>query len=1314
MLDFVRIVSGTKVVNRRDVTEVYPKFIINPRTKDLMVRGGDFYAVWDDEKQLWSTQEQSVIEQVDKELEEYAKQFSNQDVMIRYMWDADSGSIDRWHKYVQKQMRDVYVPLDEKVMFSNTERKKTDYASHVLPYPLAEGDISNYEELISTLYDEDERDKLEWAIGAIISGDAKHIQKFIVLYGTAGSGKSTFLNILQMLFDGYFSIFDAKELASNNNSFALESFKENPLVSIQHDGDLSRIEDNTKLNSIVSHETMEINEKFKAKYSAKFNSFLFMGTNKPVKITEAKSGLIRRLIDVKPSGKKLPYKKYKELMAKIPFELGGIAWHCLKKYEEMGESYYDKYIPKDMISATNDFYDFMEHNYDIFVRDDCVTLVEAWKLYKEYCDFANAYQLPMRVMRVELRNYFAYYEERGEIDGKRVRNLYSGFLKDKFNYSNTKEPESKPEEDNSWPGLIFENSLFDKEFADCPAQYEVEYNGSGQPEKRWANCRKKLKDLDTSKTHYVKVPENLIVIDFDIRGKDGEKDAEANIEAVKHWPKTYAEYSKSGAGIHLHYYYDGDISKLSRVYDDKIEIKVFTGNSALRRRLSKCNDIPIATINSGLPLKGDLKMVNWEGIKNEKMLRTMIKKNLNREYHANTKPSVDYIKKLLDDAYESGIQYDVEDMKQDVLIFAMSSTNNAELCVKMVSDMKFHSEAAPEAEIPDSDEKLVFFDIEVFPNLLLVNWKYQRSDTIVRMINPKPWEVEALFKLKLVGFNNLKYDNIILYARSMGYSIRQCYELSQQIIETHNAPPMSHSKNISYTDVFDFCSKKQSLKKWELELDQPHQELGLPWDQPVPEELWTKVAEYCENDVLATEAVFNARIADYEARLILVQLAKIFAPNIVSTPNDTTNALTGRIVFGNNKNPQNEFVYTDLSKIFPGYTFELTDKGPVSTYMGEEVGEGGYVYAKPGMYTNVVTFDVSSMHPHSMIALNIFGDRYTEQFKKLVDLRVFVKHKDFESAKKLFPGILDEYLADESQSKALAGALKIAINSVYGLTAAHFDNVFRDPRNVDNIVAKRGALFMVSLKNEVQKRGYTVIHCKTDSIKVVNPDQSIQNFIEEYGKTYGYSFEIEAKYERICLVNDAVYIAKEEEGTWTATGAQFQVPYVFKTLFSKEPLIFKDLCEIKTVSKGSIYLDMNEGLKDVSSLEKEREKRKKKGEDCTDLDIDIAEGHDYKFVGRAGQFCPIKSGCGGGVMYRYDKGKYSAVTGTKGYRWLESEYVRKYGYDKNIDYGYFNKLVDNAIEAISKYGDFEWFTSAETIKPDFMNVPEVNNEEVPF
>ena len=345
MADFL-IVSDRTLKN--NIIEIAPKFRVYPKSTELMIRGGDFYAVWLEDKKIWSTNEDDALSIIDNELYKKAEQVKAErpeaSVSVKYTWDSSSGSIDAWHKYCQKQKRDSFEMLDENIVFANTDIKKEDYASKKLPYPLEKGNIDAYEKLVGTLYSPEERRKIEWAIGAIVTGDSKYIQKFLVLYGAAGTGKSTVLNIIQQLFEGYYSVFDAKALGSANNSFALESFKSNPLVAIQHDGDLSRIEDNTRLNSLVSHELMTVNEKFKSTYSNRFKCFLFMGTNKPVKITDGKSGLIRRLIDVHPTGDKVSAKEYKILTNQIKFELGAIAYHCREVYLE-NPGYYDHYIP---------------------------------------------------------------------------------------------------------------------------------------------------------------------------------------------------------------------------------------------------------------------------------------------------------------------------------------------------------------------------------------------------------------------------------------------------------------------------------------------------------------------------------------------------------------------------------------------------------------------------------------------------------------------------------------------------------------------------------------------------------------------------------------------------------------------------------------------------------------------------------------------------------------------------------------------------------------------------------------------------------
>ncbi|MCC8097155.1 MAG: DUF5906 domain-containing protein, partial [Eubacterium sp.] len=363
MVDFLMISTRS---TKRGVIEIYPKFIIK-RSSDLMIRGGDFYAIWLEERGLWSTDEQDALQLIDRELDIYAEKNKNSfdsSIRVLHMWDAESKMIDSWHKYCQKQMRDNFHMLDEKLIFSNTETSKSDYASKKLPYPLEEGNLSAYDRLMSVLYSEEERLKIEWAVGSVVCGDSKKLQKFMVFYGAAGTGKSTVLNIIQQLFDGYYTVFDAKALGSSTNAFALEPFKCNPLVAIQHDGDLSRIEDNTRLNSLVSHELMTVNEKFRSAYSNRFKCFLFMGTNKPVKITDAKSGLIRRLIDVSPTGNKLDIFEYKNLMQQISFELGAIACHCQKVYLD-NKGVFDNYIPVTMLGASNDFYNFIQDSYFI-------------------------------------------------------------------------------------------------------------------------------------------------------------------------------------------------------------------------------------------------------------------------------------------------------------------------------------------------------------------------------------------------------------------------------------------------------------------------------------------------------------------------------------------------------------------------------------------------------------------------------------------------------------------------------------------------------------------------------------------------------------------------------------------------------------------------------------------------------------------------------------------------------------------------------------------------------------------------------------
>lgn len=1322
------------VLNKKNAIEIFPNFQVGDRDSDLMVRGKNFYAIWDEEAGIWSRDENDVQKVVDKALMQKKTEVENTGVTgitLKTMRSYMSGSWDKYKSYISK-CPNRFRALDDRITFADTPVKRNDFVSKRLPYSLKKADHKAYDEVMGTLYSETEREKLEWAIGSILSGDSRKIQKFYVLYGKAGTGKGTFLKIVNKLFrtgeeEGYTAAFCAKDLADSRKDFSMESFASNPLIAIDEDGDLSHIEDSTKINSIVSHERILLNIKGVSHFPYTPHCTLFIGSNEPVKIKDEESGLLRRLIDVEPTGVKIPARKYHQLMDRIDFELGGIAEHCLQVYRERGMHYYDNYRPNSMMFKTNLFFNFVEDNADIFMEHDGVALKTAYTMWNTYCDEVGATNNMNRIkFREELKNYFYHFEDRTRIDGQQVRSWFSGFHLTK---DEKRLPEEK-EDDISWIRLKLTRSLLDDLLAECKAQYENEERKA--PETSWDKVTTLLKDLDTTRVHYILPPEWIVMADFDLKNEKGEKDQRLNLEAASKWPATYAEYSKSGAGIHLYYRYTGDQDELKRMYAPDVEVKIFPGKAPIRRKVSLCNDLPIATISSGLPKKETKRketgnVIDISVVEYERYLMNCIRKALRKEIDGceHTKPACDYIKYILDQAYESGKHYDVSSLRKSVYSFAMGSTNNQRYCTDLVRKMKWQSEDAAPVIAGDHKGTKVFFDIEVFPNVNMVNWKIEGEENpVVRMINPKPNDIEELLKYDLIGFNCRKYDNHILHAIRLGYPPEKVYEVSKNIIEGNPDGYFREAWDYSLTDIYDFSSKKQSLKKFEIELDIHHKELGMDWTKPVPEERWTEVAEYCDNDVIATEALFHSkdRQADWTARQILANLAGM-------SVNSTTNSLTTKIIFGEDRKPQSQFNYRFMGTVdevetyilpdlegcgqkldtvytlfdaknrpvFPGYKFERItedEKGKKlekpawkSTYRGEEVGEGGYVYSEPGIYNNVALLDIASMHPSSIVAEQLFGEKYTKHFQDILQARIFIKHKQYDQAKQLFGGKLAKYLDDPAQAKALAGALKIAINSVYGLTSAKFDNPFRDIRNKDNIVAKRGALFMVNLKHEVQKRGFTVAHIKTDSIKIPNATNNIIKFVMDYGKLYGYNFEHEATYERMCLITKADYVARymakedaekqygyipsdlyDHGGEWTETGDWFKDPYLFKTLFTHEPITLGDMYEVNSVSgNAALYLDMNENLS--------------------------KEDHKYCFVGKCGAFCPVLPGCGGGELLRGDNGKYSSANSAKGYRWKEYEVVRDLGLEDQIDRSYYDKRTADAKAEIDKLGSFEMFVS---------------------
>lgn len=1355
MFDFLRV---SKAWDSKKQRYVYtPKFVIKSTIKDLMIRGRDFYAIYNEESGLWEMTESRAIELIDAQVRDYATKDAGDTVydeehgpLVKLIEDTDNRLISQWHTYCQKDMRDNWIPLDQKIIFSNQEPTRSDHVSKVLDYPLQEGSTEYYNKILDAtyggLYLPTELEKMEWMIGCALAGDGKKIQKMLVLYGQPGTGKGTAIDIYKSILESGAITFEAKTLCGHD-AFGADFLENDSVMAFDSDAEMSIITSKTTLNKIISHERIRVNVKFKAPFYVSPNCLLVVASNDPIQLAP-NSGMNRRVIDVRPTGKRIPSDEYDDYIEHVPFEKSGIAYKCLATYKKLGRHYYDHYVAEDMLSRTSPFQNFVTENY-IFLKGG-VSLANA---YKRYCDYAQESNFKNILVRYKFRDTLKLYFNKYE-DGK-----FSDFKPEMIGMGEQTDyiPEKKDSKAVGWLVLNKTVSLLDKVFADCKAQYEQD-NPDHPLKYDWDHCPTTLKDLDTSKVHHLLPPDSTyITMDFDIYGEDGEKNFDLNLAAAEKFPPTYAEVSKSGSGIHLEYKYTGgDPDELSRIFGPNIEIKVFTGKASLRRKVTLCNDLPIAELSSGLPLKEVKKKVfDEESFVSESKLVNCIKKALRKGYNElpSTKQNIFFIEELLKEAFGSGKTYDVRMLRPAVTKFGLSSHHNADKCKDVIGRMLWCSQDVldaekvsetvpdPAATDPDYDSRpIIFLDCEIFPSymqavdmgvdvpddipadtpaLFLVNWKFDNDEeTCVRMVNPRPREVEDLFDLyRVIGFNNRNYDNHMLYARAQGYTSEELYELSSRLINNRTAMQarFGAAYNLSYTDVYDLASagNKMGLKKWEIKLMKlgkvkHHIEWNHPWNQPVPQKDWERVAEYCDNDVITTQALYHHLKDDVLAREILAALAKPYG----GTMNSTTNQLTNMIVFEGNKYPG--LIYTDFStgkqygpdepfkmpimewdeyvalgddwtgavpvnqNHFPGYHLVRDKNGKLhNMYRGVDVGFGGYVYATPGMYGRAVTKDVASMHPHSIKELNLF-DKYTQNYVDLMDARIFIKHGDYEDAKKLFNGALAPYLTDEKAAKNLSKALKTALNSAYGLTSASFQNAMKDSRNINNIVALRGALVMKQLQDTVESMGFTVIHIKTDSIKIANPTDELLDYIDNYGKEYGYTYEVEHTWEKICLVNKAVFIGRHDTddpdyisnpdksnkdfpNRWEAVGTQFQIPYVFKSLFSHEKIDFYDMCETINVMSGSLHLIY-------------------KGK----VERDI-------FVGRVGLFCPMKVH-GGQLIVRRDDGRVAAPAGTKDYIWMETETVQDRNLEDDINLDYYKSKCDEAIETISQFGDFNTFS----------------------
>ncbi len=121
-MDFYNIFVNEK---KDGTLQIRPDWKVG-RSKDLMTRGGSFYAIWDEEVGLWSTDIYDVQRLVDADLVRYANEMEATTGVIYKVARMQNNGTKLWDEF-QRYLRNSgnnFHNLDEELIFANTEVKK--------------------------------------------------------------------------------------------------------------------------------------------------------------------------------------------------------------------------------------------------------------------------------------------------------------------------------------------------------------------------------------------------------------------------------------------------------------------------------------------------------------------------------------------------------------------------------------------------------------------------------------------------------------------------------------------------------------------------------------------------------------------------------------------------------------------------------------------------------------------------------------------------------------------------------------------------------------------------------------------------------------------------------------------------------------------------------------------------------------------------------------------------------------------------------------------------------------------------------------
>lgn len=433
------------------------------------------------------------------------------------------------------------------------------------------------------------------------------------------------------------------------------------------------------------------------------------------------------------------------------------------------------------------------------------------------------------------------------------------------------------------------------------------------------------------------------------------------------------------------------------------------------------------------------------------------------------------------------------------------------------------------------DENLLFYDIESFKEDALVVFKDIKNEVVGIFHNDFEGMFETIKGKTLVGFNNYFYDDPMLEKMLACWTPQQLKEQNDRLIGGQKVKIYRLGSEIITLDCFQQADvSKPSLKKIEANMGANIYESLIDFniDRELTEEELEETIQYCAYDVQMTIEIFKKRIKDYfEPKLNIVAMLDDTIQKRAIRWNTTT--ISANLV--TNGKPLQQWSDVRLGTYDESGEYEMFAKVPkqVETFWKENAtkDKGKYVHEEFGCkiefgfgglhgvpirnkvrYKNVKMLDVASLYPNIINKLDVLGGRTQFYKENLVDKRLAIKHTD----------------------KTLSAALKLVINSIYGLLRSDYSLLKNKMGAIS--VCIYGQIILYDLCKRLAPT-CEIVNINTDGVGFVTDSDDYIKVWEEWQDDYGFVLELD-EFETFIQKDVNNYIAVEPSGGIKAKGGE--------------------------------------------------------------------------------------------------------------------------------------------------------------------------------